>query len=84
MSVHKVRISGGPGTYSVLLDEHEIATALRRVTFDSGEPGPDLPKVTLDLSVWCPEIDSEAEVLIPGPTRDLLVRLGWTPPEVAQ
>jgi hypothetical protein len=45
----------------------------------------DIPRVTLSFAIYLPEIDlDEAEVVVNGDVYDSLVRLGWTPPGLAQ
>lgn len=77
----RFELIGGPGTYRVLLDGEDIAPAVRAVTVEA--TGRDeLPRVALDLAIV--ELGTvslpEASVYIPDATRDLLVKLGWTPP----
>ena len=81
MNKHKIRISGGPGDYSVQLDDQEIVTAVRGVTFEANSKMPNnTPKATLDLVVREWDIATEADIEIPEKTRDALIALGWTPP----
>jgi hypothetical protein len=65
--------------HCVELDGHDIANAILGLTvaFKGGE----MPTASLDLVL--DEIPTETEdvrVHLPDETRDLLVRLGWTPP----
>ncbi|MBX9392271.1 hypothetical protein K4749_01320 [Streptomyces sp. TRM72054] len=63
----------------VELDGHDIANAVLglTVTFKGGEP----PLATLDLVLdEIPTETDEVRVHMPEATRELLVRLGWTPP----
>ncbi|MBC2903150.1 hypothetical protein [Streptomyces cupreus] len=86
MSKHGVRpgalrISGTglPGGTQVELDGEDIAPLVEGLSLRIGVKA--LPTVTLDVIVH--ELDTELpnpRVVVPEKTRDLLVRLGWTPP----
>jgi hypothetical protein len=75
----KLRISSseGPGA-QVELDGQNIANVLTGLTLRMGVG--EIPTATLDLVVF--DLGAEAEVRfeVPDECRDLLVRLGWTPP----
>ncbi|MFF9271140.1 hypothetical protein [Streptomyces rochei] len=75
----KLRIvsTGGPGA-QVEVDGENIASILTGLTLRMGVG--DMPTATLDLVVY--DLGTEAEVRfeVPDECRDLLVRLGWTPP----
>jgi hypothetical protein len=65
--------------HRVELDGHDIANSVLGVTvaFKGGE----MPAATLDLVLdEIPTDTDEVRVHLPDETRDLLVRLGWTPP----
>lgn len=72
------RLPDGPG-WIVDLDGQDVACALTGISLriDGG------PVVTAVLDVVADEIPNdlgEVRVHLPEKTRDLLVRLGWTPP----
>ncbi|PZT70190.1 hypothetical protein DN402_31725 [Streptomyces sp. SW4] len=69
--------TGGPGA-QVELDGENIANALTGLTLRMGVDR--MPTATLDLVVY--DLGAEAEVRfeVPDECRELLVRLGWTPP----
>lgn len=76
---HTMRISGPGHASRVELSGHDISHALTGVTLrlDAGS----VPTATLELALW--EVPAEldaVEVKVPDETKDLLVRLGWTPP----
>lgn len=80
MSRVKITGDGLPGSTGIHLDGHDVARTVRALTLSLG---PDrLPSVELDVLVFGEmELDVEgAQVLLPEATRELLVRLGWTPP----
>jgi phage protein D len=63
----------------VHLDDQDISAALHGLTLrlDSGDvPRATLDVIALDISTY----SDDAQVHLPPATRDLLVRLGWTPP----
>lgn len=66
------------GGWLVELDGHDISHALTglRLSLDSGPVG----EVRLDVIAEELETHSDVIVLLPDATKDLLVRLGWTPP----
>lgn len=76
-----LRISGSglPGGTTVELDGEDVTAALAGLSLTlSAEHRP-----TAVLNVLLRHTDTEVEnptVVIPDETRDLLVRLGWTPP----
>ena len=77
---HTLRIGSEGVGGAVHLDGHDISNALAGVSLHmkSGH----LPTAVLDVYVHeMPTGDvREAHVDLPPATRDLLVRLGWTPP----
>lgn len=65
---------------SVELDGEDISRLVRSISLDS-EAG-HLPEVTLDLMVVEVEtVTDETRVHMAPGTAELLVRLGWSPPE---
>lgn len=79
--VHTLKVVGSAGKAAVELDGVDIADCITGV--DLRFRVDDIPCATLNLLlVDVTPVDSEdVEVLIDEKTRDLLVRLGWTPPE---
>ncbi|MEV4093791.1 hypothetical protein [Streptosporangium saharense] len=78
----KLSITGMPyrTDYRLELDGHNVAHGLRRAVLDL-----DPSRVpTLELEIRVHEIErldaEEVQVLLPEATRDLLTRIGWTPP----
>lgn len=74
-----LRIAGPGHASRVHLDGEDISNALVGVRVHL-TPG-SVPMATLDLALW--EVPTELDqvlVEVPEKTRDLLVRLGWTPP----
>lgn len=73
----RIRSNEGPGA-QVELDGQNIANVLTGLTLRLGVG--EMPTATLDLAVF--DLGAEAEVRfeVPDECRDLLVRLGWTPP----
>ncbi|WP_199572741.1 hypothetical protein [Streptomyces murinus] len=86
MSKHGVRPgklrlggTGFPGGTRVELDGVDIAPVVTRLTLHVGVD--NVPTAVVDVVLH--ELDMELEtprVIVPETTRDLLVRLGWTPP----
>lgn len=79
--IHTLRVSRAESGYGhrAELDGHDISNAILGLTVTI--KGGEMPAATLD--VICEEIPTEADdvrVHLPDATRDLLVRLGWTPP----
>ncbi|CAM5622444.1 hypothetical protein [Streptomyces aurantiogriseus] len=77
----KLRLGGTglPGGTQVELDGVDIASAVTGVSLRIGLT--DRPTAVVDVVLH--ELDTELEhplVAVPEKTRDLLVRLGWTPP----
>lgn len=77
----KLRISGNgmAGGTQIEMDGEDIAPAISGLTVRM-EAGA-MPTAVLDVVLW--ELDEELvspRVTVPDKTRDLLVRLGWTPP----
>lgn len=79
----KIEISGTglPGGTTIRMDGQDIAPALRGLTL--AMDAEELP--TLQLNLACLEIEQltldGVRVMLPTATRDLLISLGWTPPE---
>lgn len=65
----------------VLLDGQDYAGGIRSLTLHCG-PGPQLTTMTLELNLAdVTPVHGEAEIVIPPATRQLLAKLGWTPPK---
>ena len=74
-----LRISSNGPTSSVHLDDQDISAALRGLTLRLN-PG-DMPQARLDVvALDVSTYSDDVQVYLPDATRDLLVRLGWTPP----
>lgn len=76
-------VQTGLGTWSIKVDGHEIADAVRRgsASLDLGGDA-DIPVLSVDLVAYPASVDApDALVRLPDATRDALVALGWTPPE---
>lgn len=72
--------SNQDGSWSVRLDGQEISDAILAISIDAAY-GDHAARVRLDLPIVEGTFLSEdASVHIPPATADLLVRLGWTPP----
>lgn len=79
--LHTLRVSRSEDGYGhrVVLDGQDIANSILGLTvaFKGGES----PAATLDLVLdEIPTETDDVRVHLPEETRDLLVRLGWTPP----
>lgn len=74
----KLRIGTDGVVGSVHLDDQDISSALQGADLKL-RPG-CLPEVTLDVIVYDLSSEVEGTVVVPSETRELLVRLGWTPP----
>jgi hypothetical protein len=76
----------GSGGARVELDGRDISRALQGLSFTVDTR--TLPYARAEVVLSLPVIDvstvSEADVLIPQATHDLLVQLGWTPPAEAK
>lgn len=71
--------TGLPGGTQVELDGVDVASLVTGLSLQIGVD--ELPRVTLGVVLH--ELDTELEnprIVVPDKTRDLLVRLGWTPP----
>lgn len=69
-----------PGHGTVRVDGTDISSSITGVTVEARVN--DVPRVTLDLRVFeTARSDGQAEIIIPDPTRETLIALGWTPPE---
>jgi hypothetical protein len=78
MTVHRLRLTNdGPNTF-VALDGQSISHLLlgAKITFQPGQ----LPVAELDVFTHLGEVDGQVHVRVPHETRELLVKLGWTPP----
>jgi phage protein D len=81
MTVRTLQIASNKfGNYDIMLDDHDISGAIRGIdlTIHVGA----LPRAELDLLIL--EVASHrmaADITIPDSTRELLIQLGWTPPE---
>lgn len=74
----KLRIGSDGTIANVQLDGLDISSVLDAVDLKL-RPG-CLPEVRLGVLVHDLTTEVEGTVVIPDETRDLLVRLGWTPP----
>lgn len=82
----KLSITGMPywADYRLELDGHNVASGIRRAVLDLDRNM--MPRLELEIRVHevgrldVEEVE-EVEVVLPEDTRDLLTRLGWTPPE---
>jgi hypothetical protein len=81
--VHSGRLrlagTGLPGGTRIELDSKDITCSVAALSVHVGVD--HLPTAVLDVILH--ELDTELEnprVIVPEKTRDLLVRLGWTPP----
>jgi hypothetical protein len=70
---------GPGGDNRLVLNGEDITALLNAITLTQGNTG-DAPRLTLDLH--CPTVDAagDMDVQISAATRQLLARLGWTPP----
>lgn len=76
MSKHTVRLtSGGGPTASLFLDGEDISRSV--VAVDISASARDGVGVQLQLSVEIADVDA----WLPDETRNLLIRMGWTPPD---
>lgn len=76
----QLRITGGPITSKIELDGNDISNAVQGLKLDMA--GGCIPRVELDvivLDATSHEIDGVI-AYIPGEARELLLKLGWTPP----
>lgn len=85
MTERKLTLSGGgPASYAVDLDGHDLSKGVRRLTIEV-EAG-NRPRVEMELTVHAIEVteigvkDSHFEVSMPDEAREALITLGWTPP----
>jgi hypothetical protein len=74
----KLHITSDGVASRVRLDGEDISRALVGVRLNLGVGV--LPQATLDVLVHDLTTETEGQVVLPEATRDLLVRLGWTPP----
>ncbi|PRX95592.1 hypothetical protein [Allonocardiopsis opalescens] len=81
---HQIRITGLAPGYDdarITIDGAEVPRDIISGLALTAEPG-DAPRLTLDvLALDLAEIEGTADVHLPDATQELLVRLGWTPPE---
>lgn len=76
--IGKVRIQTG-STNKLELDGVDVSGSVTGFRVEFGLD--HLPRVHLDVIGADPDLDMEtAEVLLEGRGRDVLVKLGWTPP----
>jgi hypothetical protein len=78
-TTHAVRFTSDGVSGAVTVDGVDVSSAVRgvRINASAGE------LVSVELDVIAVEVDmvgAETDVLLPDATRDLLIRLGWTPP----
>lgn len=76
-SFEQTRIGQG----KILLDGEDISSAVQAFTVEASCS--EVTRVTLDIPVVAKAevVDSMADVFIADEARDLLIKLGWTPPE---
>lgn len=74
MSTTKAKLTGK----SVEVGGHDISSGVRSYILTASAL--QLPILQIDLMVDEVMSEGEVEYLIPQPTRDVLVALGWTPP----
>lgn len=85
MSKHgKLRLTGSglPGDTRVELDGVDVARGLKGLTLTLDAADDDRPRAVLDVLLW--ELDTEldgVQFAVPSKTREVLIQLGWTPPE---
>lgn len=72
----------GPHSASVRLDGSEINKAV--IGFDLSASINGLPTVTLHLVIHEMSYEGRPLVVIPEATKDVLLLLGWSPPEGAE
>lgn len=77
MTARNARLVLGYGTGTVDLDGHEIP-GVRSLTLNAGVN--EITELELELVVREVEVDGEVIVTIADETREVLTRLGWTPP----
>lgn len=74
--------SGCSASGSVRLDGHDISHALRGLRLNMMVGELNIAELDVDVvAVELTSVDAEVKAHIPADTHDLLVRLGWTPPE---
>lgn len=64
----------------IVLDGHDVADSITAFTLDVDAARGELPRLTLRLPPLETEVAGEMRVDIDQKTRDVLTRLGWTPP----
>jgi hypothetical protein len=75
---HKIEISGKGACHTVKVDGHDIAGMLTSMDLHiDGEYG---ARLTVEMFAPADEVETEGRVRVSEPTRDALVKLGWTPP----
>lgn len=77
---HTFRFEGKGATGgTVMLDGEDISDGVRGLTLEAAVG--EVTRVTLDIPVVVTsEAADNVEVFMPDQTRDLLIKLGWTPP----
>lgn len=79
----KARIATTAATTRIELDGKDIGNATTGATLRL-EPGV-IPRLELDLAILeAADFTGEVRVHIPAATREVLIDLGWTPPEEDQ
>lgn len=84
MSKLEITGTGLPGGTVIRLDGHDITQVMRELTLNVGAG------VVPSLDLTIPVFEGmrlgleEVQVYLPDETRELLVRIGWTPPEEAE
>jgi phage protein D len=72
--------NGLPGSTTVELDGEDITSTLKGLSLRLSTE--DQPTATLDVLLWETSTDLEnPAIIVPDKTRELLVSLGWTPPQ---
>jgi hypothetical protein len=81
MSRIEISGTGLPGGTAVRLDGQDIINAVRGLKLALGVG--QLPELELDVVIRdAVELElQDVQVYLPNSTRELLVRLGWTPPD---
>lgn len=69
---------GAPGA-KIHLDGEDYSRAIHTYKLEQGAG--ELPRLTLGCHVFEGVIDGEVDVWLTSETRELMLRLGWTPPE---
>ncbi len=67
---------------NIRLDGHDVSNGVRAYQVIHDSPA-HLPRLTLDPLVTESQIGGEMQVYVRPEARELLIRLGWTPPGVS-